>query len=559
MNMNNTTQMDSTPDRALASFPTFRKLVGWIFSGRMVRTCVFGLVCLATLIGLFYAEEDWRGSWAWNRFKHQFEAQGEMFGWQAFVPPPVPDDQNFAMTPLLSPILDYDLQGGLDHNQIRWRDSNGVNRLFQGLTLQHVGAPTNPPAISGQWKLGQKLDLAVWQGYLRWTPPPSKGESQTSPALTNRFPRAAQPQAPAADVLLALSRFDSELTELHEASARPSARFPVHYGGGWDTHLPHLAIMKKVSQIATLRAVAELEAGHSEPALQDVQLSFHAAEALRTEPFYISHLVRVAIIDLSLQSVWEGLAAHRWSSHQLDSLTAPLKKLDFLADYARVVRSEKNLGGLTSTFCDRERRKGLLADLGGGQGFPPWFLLSVDYYPKGWFYLNDLTAARFYQDKALPLINPAARRAYPTLARAAIREFEDAPVRPGNSILKCFGLWIAPRQFARGQTSVNLARIACALERSWQAQHRYPDTLAELVPAYLDPLPADIITGQPLHYRRTEDGQFILYSVGWDETDEGGRFATVSERPPGQPGLWSWMMDTDEQGDWPWRYPTESK
>jgi subtilase family serine protease len=35
-------------------------------------------------------------------------------------------------------------------------------------------------------------------------------------------------------------------------------------------------------------------------------------------------------------------------------------------------------------------------------------------------------------------------------------------------------------------------------------------------------LPHDIINGQPLHYRRTADGQFVLYSIGWNETDDGG-------------------------------------
>ena len=38
----------------------------------------------------------------------------------------------------------------------------------------------------------------------------------------------------------------------------------------------------------------------------------------------------------------------------------------------------------------------------------------------------------------------------------------------------------------------------------------------------IEKLPHDIINGQPLHYRRTDDGQFVLYSVGWDEKDDGG-------------------------------------
>jgi hypothetical protein len=196
-----------------------------------------------------------------------------------------------------------------------------------------------------------------------------------------------------------------------------------------------------------------------------------------------------------------------------------------------------------------------MANMFGSQGFPSEFVLILDYYPKGWYYLNDLTAARFYQEKVLPLINPAEQRAYPAQARAAIREFEDAPARPGNSIIKYFGLFVAPQEFARGQTDINLARVACALERYWQAHQQYPETLAALPPACLDKLPTDVIAGQPLKYRRTEGGQFVLYSVGWDETDDGGQFSVVDEKPSDRTAMRSWANVSEEKGDWVWRYP----
>ena len=49
------------------------------------------------------------------------------------------------------------------------------------------------------------------------------------------------------------------------------------------------------------------------------------------------------------------------------------------------------------------------------------------------------------------------------------------------------------------------------------------ESLDALAPQFIETIPHDIIGGQPLHYRRTEDGQFVLYSVGWNETDDGGR------------------------------------
>ena len=72
------------------------------------------------------------------------------------------------------------------------------------------------------------------------------------------------------------------------------------------------------------------------------------------------------------------------------------------------------------------------------------------------------------------------------------------------------------------QASIDLARVACALERYRLAHGEYPETLDALTPQFIEKLPHDIINGQPLHYRRTDDGKFVLYSVGWNEKDDGG-------------------------------------
>jgi hypothetical protein len=71
---------------------------------------------------------------------------------------------------------------------------------------------------------------------------------------------------------------------------------------------------------------------------------------------------------------------------------------------------------------------------------------------------------------------------------------------------------------------------------------------------FIDKVPHDIINGQPLHYRRTDDpppqgsgaagGRFVIYSVGWNEKDDGG---TVVVKKSGTPDI--------EQGDWVWQIP----
>src|SRR5271170_4579404 len=74
--------------------------IGWLRNWHNLRRFLFGLACVATLIALFYAEEDWRGKHDWEKYQREGEAKGEQFSWQSIVPAPVPDDENFAFSPV---------------------------------------------------------------------------------------------------------------------------------------------------------------------------------------------------------------------------------------------------------------------------------------------------------------------------------------------------------------------------------------------------------------------------------------------------------------------------
>jgi hypothetical protein len=79
------------------------------------------------------------------------------------------------------------------------------------------------------------------------------------------------------------------------------------------------------------------------------------------------------------------------------------------------------------------------------------------------------------------------------------------------------------------QTQRNL-HIAFALV-AYQREHgNYPATLNALAPAILPAIPGDLFSGKPLIYRSGEKG-FLVYSVGVNGKDEGGRW--YDDDPPG--------------------------
>jgi hypothetical protein len=80
------------------------------------------------------------------------------------------------------------------------------------------------------------------------------------------------------------------------------------------------------------------------------------------------------------------------------------------------------------------------------------------------------------------------------------------------------------------QTVAQMAVAAIALKRYHMAHNSYPAGLGELVPRFVQRIPADFMDGRDLRYRLNPDGTFLLYSVGNDGVDNGGDSAPPSSR-----------------------------
>jgi len=529
----------SVPAFILAWIPPVRRLFSW-----MLRWRFLVLGCLVTLVALFYAVEDWRGRSAWQDYKRAGEAQGERFDWASLAPPVVPNDQNFFETPLWN-----DLHFVETNRVAEWSDTNWQNRII--FSVYGPASGNNAPNTGG-WTKAQHVDMAAWQAYYRGS---NNLFAAKSGAPTNYFPIAREPQSPAVDVLLALSRFETNRQLLIAASARPQARFWVNYDAGFASLLPHLARMKGCSQFLALHADAALKAGDRETGLEDINLLFRLIEASRTEPTLISHLVRIAMSQIALQPVWEGLADRQWNDADLVALEGGLRKMDFLADYRFAMRGERACNLWAVDFIRKAGFNGLYQMGSSDENYDPirfdQFLgrAAFQLVPAGWFDQNKLSLCRMHDEYFLPLAGDANHRVVrPAMIRQAESAVNSLRRRPYDAFSQMLlpALGRAAEKFARAQCSIDLARIACALDRYRLANGQFPDTLEALAPKFIEKLPYDVINGQPLKYRRSDDGQFVLYSVGLNETDDGGQIALTK----------SGNADINK-GDWVWRYPSK--
>jgi hypothetical protein len=514
----------------------------------------FAFVALLGLLGLFYFEENWRGPRVWEKYKREREAQGERFDASAWVPALVPPDENFAMTPFLAPLFDF-----IPGTQ-KWRNTNALASV-SGFAPEYDRAAKAVKAAksarSNSW-LTTEIDLVAWrEAYLQSTnrinqPVTARGASGTGQDTELTVSRKEAAEA----VLANLAECSDVLEELRENSKRKYSRFNLRYNNDDPAAilLPHLAVLKHICQILQLKATAELALGKRDEAFSDINLMFRVAEASRNEPILISQLVRLPMLYMALGPIADGFG--QWSEPQLKTFQEQLQRLDFCADMKRSLDAERVLfGGGIIEFLRREPDK--FEALSGDGKFPGAVWSAV---PNGWFDLERVNYSRFFDELVIPSIDVSNRRISPSACKqaegqiAAILGKSQARLflqhRAFSSLLVPGTLTLA-RKTAFGQTAADTAGVACAVERFKLAKGKFPESLEELVPQFIQKLPHDIITEQQLKYRRTADGHYAIYSVGWNEKDDGGvaGFKKGESDVPVKKG----ENDAPEEGDWVWR------
>ena len=254
-------------------------------------------------------------------------------------------------------------------------------------------------------------------------------------------------------------------------------------------------------------------------------------------------LVRISVQDMSHQVLWEGVAQHKWTDAQLQAVEVRLASINRVTDAGMALRGERAFGMLALDQMYRPGSAGF--PKGGGGEFPEFKFL-----PSGWVSQNKLNIARMYDRFIFGAFDPGKQRVDIKLARQYEREVEATLSKSGPYTIMARMLFPAVLKaglrVANTQSAVDLARVACALERHRLAEGNYPADLAVLAPRFVPKLPVDL-DGQPLRYRLESNGKFILYSIGGDLVDDNGRIGRADGK------------FTTEEGDWVWKYPEAAK
>ncbi len=505
-----------------------------------ISRILFALACLVTLIALFYAVENWRGSRALNAYKAELAARGEPADWKSFVPFPVPDDQNMLKTPLLEAWFNKDTtnQAALrrlvemnnlsdpkhnrpalikvklaigpsaaesDQNESRYTFATFTNNnTFQTLAQQAgvsiltdpVGnliqfSPSNFSPLQFELRLADnsektKLDEILRKNNFQW--------QQTSvPGVLDLVSSAD----PAENVLEHFKKFEAEFEDLYSAFQRPYARFAFEQP--FSDKYPNYVRLRTVAQMLGARADAELLTGRPDMALRDVLAIFSEAEMLRgAEPTLVAAMIRVSLAGLAESVIENGFEIGVWQDPQLVAIQDQLNKMDLPSFVSTSLKYERVAAGFILENYSRQK----LAEILTPKGKSPWMTpmgLYIQLCPRGWLQQNNVAAARAYETSS-----PLPRTPYTFLAEMTVPNFSKARL-------------VAEKN----QSLLNQTRIACALERYRLVNLDYPEKLPQLVPKFITAVPKDH-DGADLKYQRKGKNEFLLYSLGPNGKDDGG-------------------------------------
>ncbi len=303
--------------------------------------------------------------------------------------------------------------------------------------------------------------------------------------------------------------------------------------------LPHLGATRRIAGLLVADARLAASEGDGERAAQDLIATVRLARQSREIPFLINDLVAISIAWYATEEALLIIDAQPdlFSDEALRELAHLLA--GFPGDGEPLVRLE----GERVFFDDAVQRlyslnangngvviAGALAELESLTGETPSDEMTLKLAgPVAAAVLADRKEiVRFhhsYLDSAEAWIRtPAWKR--PTLDDPF--ENEDTVVGRTRYAL-AFALTPAVgralRQGEQFDQQRNAAMVVIAVELFRRREGRLPETLAELTPAYLPTVPVDMFDGGPLKYRVDGDS-FIVYSIGNDYMDDGGRAAS---------------------------------
>lgn len=406
----------------------------------------------------------------WFDTKRALEARGELLDWQRFIPAEVADADNLFADPVAASLLP--LKG------LPTRD----NPLG-------VGLPTLPSDVE---PLGVPFELSK---------------------LKNLSGQDLASEVTLEDLDQWFAQWDETFARFRQAAARPAARLPGDYIVPLDAPIPNFVAIRSLAQVIVSRARVHIAMDDSAAAFQDLQTLAVVRQALDTRPAsLVLAMIHVAVTGLYLDLVEDGLNENLWHEEQLQELIPTLRRIHLVAALKDALQSER--AALLMHFeslANGRRDKLFLNTVDAFATDDSWSMerAYTRFAPASWIRKNQVHYALAMQNY-IDCIDSARQR-------IDLAKLQSIQAQLSTNYSKWsphhFLANLATPSFSRAganvgrnQTHAHEIAFRCAIEIFKIRHGRWPDQSSDLIPAYIDSLPHDVLTGDPYHYSRTAEG-----------------------------------------------------
>jgi len=513
------------------------------FIRTVVRGLSWALFSLFTFYCLGCALTNWYGARRMKSVLALVAKEGETVDFRAVLPEPLAEAENFCA---IEPLKDLAMDKKKEGLAVEKRKSLEAFKLPQPKDGKR--RPSMPSASSGQ-----RTDLATLNQWLRahnWTLAPEDHGN------------------PARDLLAAFAKQDALFRALSQGLERTKANWTPE----WSTReLPkllftlspqHLSGVLSLNSLLALRSIASVRVSDSVIAYESAQIMSRLALASSHDPFLISTLLTFIIEKLLCGVIWEMCDAEAGSAADFLAMEKTLSEIDPQRVMLAGARSEIPLMvNALKVFhpIESDMVRGVFGDR-----FPRWQLLLMRAIPRGVFEATGAFAVELeLKEMILPLRDEGLQPALQKCVRAnAILESNGSLLtRPLSQVAKLAmpATTGVLRQAVYVKAIMDQARIACALERHRIVEGGYPDSLDSLKMADVSSPPSDVVDGKPMHYRKTQNAKYALWSVGFDSEDNNGVRGASGDKgdkgehadPAADPAKEGYL------GDWVWDFPSK--
>ena len=322
--------------------------------------------------------------------------------------------------------------------------------------------------------------------------------------------------------------------------------------------LPHLAGYRNLARALCRRAILRAEEGLYEEAFSDIKVCYRFGRHVKGNVVVlIEQLVGVAIEGLAVENL-RGIL----SEHQIDSVTLTMLQRELEQVIAGEVFA-MNFSGEKLFIYDEIQRCFTEDRFGGGHLYlkrigtlgsvvdepvttSQDLIIESILNPEAWprvvqvlFFHPNKQQTREAADRFYAYCDTITQKT-PARIRAEGIDVEKETMKiVGDNVLLSI-LAPANRRASeivhRHRSNVEAAVTILALQRYKADKGSFPEDLQQLIIAgYIRQLPIDVYSDKPLVYRKTDDS-FILYSVGENYKDDGGK---PGEDSDGKPRLWN--------------------